>query len=154
MSTVDNSTCQHHISDFFMFRVWFDFSRCLLVQICQDLLNSTLMAVDKVIRMARITKVCCRLCILCTGWIIVLENTKLWVFCTLVYIHVRWLKHHWCKLFKNDIDQVVIAGGSSRMPVVGEMLQAHFPGKRVGSFIQPELAIVQGAAIRVYLKWR
>ncbi|GMR36026.1 hypothetical protein PMAYCL1PPCAC_06221, partial [Pristionchus mayeri] len=47
----------------------------------------------------------------------------------------------------NSIDDVVLVGGSSRIPRVHELLQKMFPGKKLKFDISPDLAVAQGAAI-------
>jgi molecular chaperone DnaK len=46
----------------------------------------------------------------------------------------------------NDIDHVLVVGGSSRMPMVTEMLE-RISGKQVNRSLSPDEAIAQGAAI-------
>lgn len=47
-----------------------------------------------------------------------------------------------------DIAEVVLAGGCSRIPSVREMLRSVFGGVELCSSIDPDLAVVEGAAIR------
>jgi len=48
---------------------------------------------------------------------------------------------------KNDIDQVVLVGGSTRIPKVQELIEEHIPGK-VNKEINPDEVVARGAAIQ------
>ncbi|MEF8725603.1 MAG: molecular chaperone DnaK [Candidatus Bipolaricaulota bacterium] len=48
---------------------------------------------------------------------------------------------------KNDIDQVVLVGGSTRIPKVQELIEEHVPGK-VNKEINPDEVVARGAAIQ------
>jgi len=48
---------------------------------------------------------------------------------------------------KKDIDQVVLVGGSTRMPKVQELIEEHVPGK-VNKEINPDEVVARGAAIQ------
>lgn len=52
------------------------------------------------------------------------------------------------KLSKKDIDDIVMVGGSSRIPKVQEMLKAYFNGKTLCQSINPDEAVAYGAAIQ------
>jgi molecular chaperone DnaK (HSP70) len=45
-----------------------------------------------------------------------------------------------------DFDELLLAGGSTKMPQVMKMLQAKFPGKTI-KIHDPDLAVAKGAAI-------
>jgi L1 cell adhesion molecule like protein len=47
-----------------------------------------------------------------------------------------------------DIDEVVLVGGSSRIPKIQKMLKEHFNGKELNNSINPDEAIAYGAAIQ------
>ena len=49
-------------------------------------------------------------------------------------------------LTKNDIDDIVLVGGSSRIPKIQEMIQKYFDGKELCKNINPEEVIAYGAA--------
>ena len=51
-------------------------------------------------------------------------------------------------LEKKDIDQVVLVGGSTRIPKVQELLQAFFDGKALNFDINPDEAVAYGAAVQ------
>lgn len=54
------------------------------------------------------------------------------------------------KLKKRDIDDVVIIGGSTRIPKVRAMLEEFFDGKKLNKSINPDEAVAYGAAICAY----
>ncbi|ODM92945.1 Heat shock cognate 71 kDa protein, partial [Orchesella cincta] len=51
------------------------------------------------------------------------------------------------KLQKSKIDDIVLVGGSTRIPKVQEMLGAHFGGKALDHYINPDEAVAYGAAM-------
>jgi len=51
-------------------------------------------------------------------------------------------------LSKNDIDEVVLVGGSTRIPKVRELLKKHFDGKELKVDVNPDEAIAYGAAVQ------
>ncbi|XP_047955709.1 heat shock 70 kDa protein 18-like [Salvia hispanica] len=51
------------------------------------------------------------------------------------------------KMEKNSVDEVVLVGGSSRIPKVQKMLQELFGGKEVCKTINPDEAVAYGAAV-------
>lgn len=52
------------------------------------------------------------------------------------------------KMSKDKIDEIVLVGGSSRIPKIQEMLKDFFNGKELCKNINPDEAIAQGAAIQ------
>lgn len=50
-------------------------------------------------------------------------------------------------LNKEDIDQIVLVGGSTRIPKIQKMVSEFFNGKEVNRGINPDEAVSQGAAI-------
>jgi len=52
------------------------------------------------------------------------------------------------KVRPGDVDEVVMVGGSSRIPKVQEMVSSFFGGKRLNYSINPDEAIAYGAAIQ------
>lgn len=46
---------------------------------------------------------------------------------------------------KTDIHEVVLCGGSTRIPKIKEMLQQFFDGKQLNDSINPDEAVAQGA---------
>ncbi|RHN44849.1 putative Heat shock protein 70 family [Medicago truncatula] len=52
------------------------------------------------------------------------------------------------KIYKNDIDDVVLVGGSSRIPKVQEQLLEYFKGKELFMGINPDEAVAYGAAVQ------
>merc|ERR1711928_95263 len=51
-------------------------------------------------------------------------------------------------LSKDDIDEIVLVGGSTRIPKVREIVESFFNGKKANTGINPDEAIAQGAAIQ------
>ena len=52
------------------------------------------------------------------------------------------------ELKKEDINEIVMVGGSSRIPKVIEIVKAYFNGKEVNKSIHPDEAVAYGAAIQ------
>ena len=48
---------------------------------------------------------------------------------------------------KNQIDEIVLVGGSTRIPKVQELLKEFFGGKTLNKSINPDEAVAYGAAI-------
>jgi chaperone protein DnaK len=49
---------------------------------------------------------------------------------------------------KNEVDQVILVGGSTRIPKVQEMLSEYFNGKKLNKEINPDEAVAYGAAVQ------
>mgnify|MGYP000942093406 CR=1 FL=1 len=52
------------------------------------------------------------------------------------------------KMDKNDIHEIVLIGGSTRIPKVQEMLSDYFNGKKLNKSINPDEAVAYGASIQ------
>jgi len=52
------------------------------------------------------------------------------------------------KLSKSDIDEVILVGGSTRIPKIQDMLSEYFNGKNLNKSINPDEAVACGAAIQ------
>jgi hypothetical protein len=52
-------------------------------------------------------------------------------------------------LKKSEIDEVVLVGGSTRIPKVQALLKEHFDGKEPNKGINPDEAVAYGAAVQV-----
>ena len=52
------------------------------------------------------------------------------------------------KLDKGEIDEIVLVGGSTRIPKIQKMLTEHFNGKEVCRGINPDEAVAYGAAVQ------
>jgi len=52
------------------------------------------------------------------------------------------------KIGKSDIDEIVLVGGSTRIPKIQSMLQDYFNGKELNKSINPDEAIAYGAAVQ------
>ena len=53
-----------------------------------------------------------------------------------------------CKLDKSKVDEVVLVGGSTRIPKLQQMLQEFFRGKELNKSINPDEAVAYGAAVQ------
>ncbi|KAH9623720.1 hypothetical protein KSS87_006302 [Heliosperma pusillum] len=51
------------------------------------------------------------------------------------------------KMEKSDVDDIVLVGGSTRIPKVQQLLQEYFDGKELCKSINPDEAVAYGAAI-------
>ncbi|KTW27563.1 chaperone DnaK [Pneumocystis jirovecii RU7] len=49
---------------------------------------------------------------------------------------------------KSDIDDIVLVGGSTRIPKVQQLLEAYFDGKKVSKGINPDEAVAYGATVQ------
>jgi len=52
------------------------------------------------------------------------------------------------KLKKSDIDDIVLVGGSTRIPKVQAMIEEYFGGKKASKGINPDEAVAYGAAVQ------
>jgi L1 cell adhesion molecule like protein len=52
------------------------------------------------------------------------------------------------KLSKNEVDEVVLVGGSTRIPKIQQMLSEFFHGKELNKSIHPDEAVAWGAAVQ------
>ena len=52
------------------------------------------------------------------------------------------------KLNKKDINEILLVGGSTRIPKVKELLESFFDGKKVNQSVNPDEAVAIGAAIQ------
>jgi len=52
------------------------------------------------------------------------------------------------KLSKNDIDEVVMVGGSTRIPLIKEKISEYFGGKTLNNSVNPDEVVAGGAAIQ------
>lgn len=52
------------------------------------------------------------------------------------------------KLGKGDIDEIVLVGGSSRIPKIQQMLTDYFNGKSLNKSVNPDEAVAYGAAVQ------
>jgi len=50
-------------------------------------------------------------------------------------------------LKKEQVDDIVLVGGSTRIPKIQDMLKAYFPGQPLDHQINPDEAVAQGAGI-------
>ena len=52
------------------------------------------------------------------------------------------------KVSKNDIDEIVLVGGTTRIPKIQEMISSYFNGKTLNKSLNPDEAVAIGAAIQ------
>lgn len=52
------------------------------------------------------------------------------------------------KLDKSKIDEIVLVGGSTRIPKVVEMIEGYFNGKKASKGVNPDEAVAYGAAVQ------
>jgi L1 cell adhesion molecule like protein len=52
------------------------------------------------------------------------------------------------KMSKNDVDEIVLVGGSTRIPKIQELLSSYFNGKELNKSINPDEAVAYGAAVQ------
>lgn len=52
------------------------------------------------------------------------------------------------KISKNQVDEIVLVGGSSRIPKIQQMLSEFFNGKKLNNSINPDEAVAYGAAVQ------
>jgi endoplasmic reticulum chaperone BiP len=52
------------------------------------------------------------------------------------------------KLKKSEIDEIVLVGGSTRIPKVQELLKEYFDGKELNKGVNPDEAVAYGAAVQ------
>ena len=55
------------------------------------------------------------------------------------------------KVAKGDVDDVVLVGGSSRIPRVQQLLKEYFGGKELCNSIHPDEAVAYGAAVQAHI---
>ena len=53
-----------------------------------------------------------------------------------------------CCLRHSDIDEVILVGGSTRIPKICSMVQEYFNGKEPNKSINPDEAVAYGAAVQ------
>lgn len=52
------------------------------------------------------------------------------------------------KVKRQDIDDIVLVGGSTRIPKVQELLKEYFGGKELSNSVNPDEAVAYGAAVQ------
>ena len=52
------------------------------------------------------------------------------------------------KMGKSDIDEIVLVGGTTRIPKVQELLSSYFNGKQLNKSLNPDEAVAYGAAVQ------
>ena len=56
-----------------------------------------------------------------------------------------------CEIDKKDIDEIILVGGCTRMPVIRNNLKLFFGGKEPNSSINPDEVVAAGASIQAYI---
>ena len=52
------------------------------------------------------------------------------------------------KLSKGEIDEIVLVGGSTRIPHIQKLLSDYFNGKELNKSVNPDEAVAYGAAVQ------
>lgn len=55
------------------------------------------------------------------------------------------------KMDKSQIHEIIMVGGSSRIPKVREMLSSYFNGKKLNDSVNPDEAVAYGAAVQAHI---
>jgi heat shock protein 1/8 len=55
------------------------------------------------------------------------------------------------KMSKEKIDEIVMVGGSSRIPKIRDMVSAFFNGKKLNDSVHPDEAVAYGAAVQAHI---
>jgi L1 cell adhesion molecule like protein len=55
------------------------------------------------------------------------------------------------KMSKQDVHEIVMVGGSSRIPKIREMLMSYFSGKKLNDSVNPDEAVAYGAAVQAHI---
>lgn len=51
------------------------------------------------------------------------------------------------KLLKHQVDEIVLVGGSTRIPKIKEIVKSYFNGKDLNDCVNPDEAVAYGATI-------
>jgi L1 cell adhesion molecule like protein len=55
------------------------------------------------------------------------------------------------KLDKNQIHEIIMVGGSSRIPKIRELVSGYFNGKKLNDSVNPDEAVAYGAAVQAHI---
>ena len=55
------------------------------------------------------------------------------------------------KMSKQDVHEIVMVGGSSRIPKIRDMLMSYFSGKKLNDSVNPDEAVAYGAAVQAHI---
>ena len=55
------------------------------------------------------------------------------------------------KIAKNEIDEIVMVGGSTRIPRIRQLLTEYFNGKKLNDSVNPDEAVAYGAAVQAHI---
>jgi len=56
-----------------------------------------------------------------------------------------------CEMKKEDIDEIILVGGATRMPIIKNNLRTFFNGKKPNASVNPDEVVGAGAAIKGYI---
>jgi heat shock protein 1/8 len=56
-----------------------------------------------------------------------------------------------CDIERDEVDEIILVGGSTRMPTIKEHLKLFFNGKEPNSSVNPDEVVAAGAAIQAYI---
>ena len=55
------------------------------------------------------------------------------------------------KMSKNEIDEIVMVGGSTRVPRIRQLVSEYFGGKKLNDSVNPDEAVAYGAAVQAHI---
>ena len=55
------------------------------------------------------------------------------------------------KMDKNDIHEIIMVGGSSRIPKIRDLVSSYFNGKKLNDSVNPDEAVAYGAAVQAHI---
>jgi len=55
------------------------------------------------------------------------------------------------KMSKSDIDEIVMVGGSTRVPKIRQLVSDYFGGKKLNDSVNPDEAVAYGAAVQAHI---
>jgi len=55
------------------------------------------------------------------------------------------------KMSKSDIDEIVMVGGSTRVPKIRQLVSEYFGGKKLNDSVNPDEAVAYGAAVQAHI---
>lgn len=55
------------------------------------------------------------------------------------------------KISKDDVDEIVMVGGSTRIPRIRQLLSDYFNGKKLNDSVHPDEAVAYGAAVQAHI---
>jgi heat shock 70kDa protein 1/2/6/8 len=55
------------------------------------------------------------------------------------------------KMDKNDVHEIIMVGGSSRIPKIRDLVSSYFNGKKLNDSVNPDEAVAYGAAVQAHI---